>query len=347
MLKFNSTESDFIVELDKFDANPNEVLVIEGGVLAKIFEKRNLMERFIRVASKAPSVVCCRCAPTQKADITLSLKNILKKEVCGIGDGGNDVGMIMSANVGVGIEGKEGMQAALSSDFSIKEFKTIKKLFLWHGRLSYIRTALLANFVIHRGLIISVVQFLFSIIYQNNTIQIYNGYLMLGYATVFTSVPIFSLIFVRDVTLRQVMDYPILYKFLQNGRRLNRKTFLIWCFVSIYQGAAIILFTIILFDKSFIEIVTITFTALIMIELFNIISNITHFDMRIIGGVVATFLMYVFFFIFFGSWLQISPIDLEFIEKVCVIVVFAWGPVKLSFFIKKRWFPSLNDKVTK
>lgn len=29
--------------------------------------------------------------------------------VCGIGDGGNDVGMIQSASVGIGIEGKEGL----------------------------------------------------------------------------------------------------------------------------------------------------------------------------------------------------------------------------------------------
>jgi len=34
-------------------------------------------------------------------------------------DGGNDVGMIQCADVGIGIEGKEGKQAALASDFSI------------------------------------------------------------------------------------------------------------------------------------------------------------------------------------------------------------------------------------
>jgi len=59
------------------------------------------------------------------------------------------VGMIQSSNVGIGIEGKEGMQAALSSDFSVLAFKNILKLLLWHGRLSYIRTSLLTNFVLH------------------------------------------------------------------------------------------------------------------------------------------------------------------------------------------------------
>lgn len=75
-----------------------------------------------------------------------------------IGDGGNDVGMILEAHVGVGIEGKEGKQASLAADFSIKEFKAVKLLLLWHGRLSYKRSAVLAQFVIHRGLIISIIQ---------------------------------------------------------------------------------------------------------------------------------------------------------------------------------------------
>lgn len=38
----------------------------------------------------------------------------------GIGDGGNDVGMIQLASIGLGIVGKEGNHAALASDVSIK-----------------------------------------------------------------------------------------------------------------------------------------------------------------------------------------------------------------------------------
>ena len=46
---------------------------------------------FLKVASLAPSVICCRCAPTQKAEITTGQKSMLGRGVCGIGDGGNDV----------------------------------------------------------------------------------------------------------------------------------------------------------------------------------------------------------------------------------------------------------------
>ena len=58
---------------------------------------------FFEIACKAPVVCVCRCSPTQKADITKLVRSITGKRVAGIGDGGNDVGMILEANVGVGI----------------------------------------------------------------------------------------------------------------------------------------------------------------------------------------------------------------------------------------------------
>jgi phospholipid-translocating ATPase len=73
------------------------------------------------------------------------------------------VSMIQAADVGVGIVGKEGRQASLAADFSILQFRYLVKLLVWHGRNSYKRSAKLAQFVIHRGVIMSVCQVMFSI----------------------------------------------------------------------------------------------------------------------------------------------------------------------------------------
>ena len=51
-----------------------------------------------------------------------------------IGDGANDVNMITSAHIGIGIKGLEGQQAARASDYSIGEFKLLKNLLFFHGR---------------------------------------------------------------------------------------------------------------------------------------------------------------------------------------------------------------------
>jgi phospholipid-translocating ATPase len=52
----------------------------------------------------------------------LQLVQILKScdyRTLAIGDGGNDVMMIQQADIGVGISGREGLQAARAADYSI------------------------------------------------------------------------------------------------------------------------------------------------------------------------------------------------------------------------------------
>jgi phospholipid-translocating ATPase len=113
---------------------------------------------------------------------------------------------------GVGIVGKEGKQASLAADFSVTQFSHLTKLLLWHGRNSYRRSAKLAQFVIHRGLIISIMQAVFSSIFYFAPIALYQGWLMAGYATVYTMAPVFSLVLDRDVNEDLALLYPELYK---------------------------------------------------------------------------------------------------------------------------------------
>ena len=113
---------------------------------------------------------------------------------------------------GVGIVGKEGKQASLAADFSVTQFSFLTKLLLWHGRNSYRRSAKLAQFVIHRGLIISIMQAVFSAIFYFAPIALYQGWLMVGYATIYTMAPVFSLVLDRDVNEDLALLYPELYK---------------------------------------------------------------------------------------------------------------------------------------
>ena len=263
-------------------------LVIDGTTLDTCFKTEYLEHKFIDFASKCPAVLVCRCSPTQKAIITRRMKEYCSKTVASVGDGGNDVAMIQESNVGIGIVGKEGLQASLAADFSITQFSHLRELVLWHGRLSYKRTAALSQFVIHRGLIISVIQAVFSIIFYFVAIPIFNGYLMLGYATIYTSLPVFTLVLDTDVDKEAVLKFPPLYKTLQKGRLLTFKTFMIWTWKSIYQGAVILMFSVQFFNDSFVNIVTITFSALVMIELLNVYSEINKFDKKMFFVLFST-----------------------------------------------------------
>ena len=147
--------------LDFLRSKTDACLLIDGESLALFLA--HFRKEFISIAVLLPTVVASRCSPTQKAEVAKLIKEHTKKRVCCIGDGGNDVSMIQAADVGVGIVGKEGRQASLAADFSIEQFCHLVKLLVWHGRNSYKRSAKLAQFVIHRGLIIAVCQTMYSI----------------------------------------------------------------------------------------------------------------------------------------------------------------------------------------
>ena len=69
------------------------------------------------------------------------VKEQLGQHTLAIGDGANDVSMIQTADIGVGISGQEGMQAVMASDFAVTRFKYIERLLLVHGHWNYDRLA--------------------------------------------------------------------------------------------------------------------------------------------------------------------------------------------------------------
>lgn len=222
-------------------ANPDSTaLLLDGDSLSYFLTHHR--DAFISLAVLLPAVIACRCSPLQKADIALLIRAHTKKRVACIGDGGNDVSMIQAADVGVGIVGKEGRQASLAADFSITQFCHLTKLLVWHGRNSYKRSAKLAQFVIHRGLLISVCQTVYSVSTRFEPHGLFIDYLLVGYATVYTQFPVFSLVLDRDVDEALTHLYPELYKELTPGQSLSYRTFFIWLAVSIYQGTLIQIF---------------------------------------------------------------------------------------------------------
>ncbi|XP_056411878.1 phospholipid-transporting ATPase VA isoform X3 [Hyla sarda] len=124
---------------------PNLGLVIDGKTLAFALDTSQ-SDKFISLAQKCRSVLCCRSTPLQKSMVVKLVRDKLKAMTLAIGDGTNDVSMIQVADVGVGISGQEGMQAMMASDFAVPRFRYLEKLLLVHGRWCYSR---LANMVLY------------------------------------------------------------------------------------------------------------------------------------------------------------------------------------------------------
>ncbi|KAL2039194.1 hypothetical protein N7G274_008244 [Stereocaulon virgatum] len=279
-------------------------LLIDGDSLSYFLTHHR--QDFVSVAVLLPAVIACRCSPTLKADIATLIRNFTKKRVLCIGDGGNDVSMIQAADVGVGIVGKEGRQASLAADFSITTFHHLTKLLVWHGRNSYKRSAKLAQFVIHRGLIISVCQTFYSIATQLQPHALYRDWLLVGYATVYTMAPVFSLVLDKDVDEGLANLYPELYKELTTGKSLSYRTFFVWVAVSIYQGGVIQGLSQILVDLDSDRMVSVSFTVLVINELIMVAFEIGTWHWIMAASIVGTTLVYVGSVPFLGGYFDLG-----------------------------------------
>ena len=93
---------------------------MSGDALLKISAHERVKDAFLNLADGAKVVIACRVSPKQKAEIVHFIRfKYPKVTTLAIGDGANDVNMINAAQVGVGISGLEGQQAARSADYAI------------------------------------------------------------------------------------------------------------------------------------------------------------------------------------------------------------------------------------
>ena len=340
----NSLKEKFI-EFDNFQNDNPHILIIDGDTLDLAL--KNIEKEFFETAMKAPSVVCCRCSPTQKRIIVKTIKKYTDERTAAVGDGGNDVAMIQEADVGIGIVGKEGLQASLSADYSILKFNYLDTLLLWWGRLSYKNTSQMSNFIIHRGLIISLIQFIFSCMFYYNSVALYNGFLIMGYSTIYTCFPSISVLLDQDTEKKNVMKFPALYKELLMGKELNLKIFLWWVFKSIYQAMVIMFGAMFLFKENlFLIIVTVTFTALIFLEILNVYTEINKFHIFMIVSLIGTGGCYLLSLVLLKSVLNVYYIfQWDFIWRIGTISLISWLPFFIINRIKKKCFPQTTEKL--
>uniref|UniRef100_A0A672U9I2 Phospholipid-transporting ATPase n=1 Tax=Strigops habroptila TaxID=2489341 RepID=A0A672U9I2_STRHB len=103
-------------------------------------QQGSLVEKaFVDLATSCQAVICCRVTPKQKALMVQLVKKHKKAITLAIGDGANDVNMIKTADIGVGISGLEGAQAVQCSDYALAQFSYLQRLLLVHGRWAYLR----------------------------------------------------------------------------------------------------------------------------------------------------------------------------------------------------------------
>eukprot|EP00941_MAST-03F_sp_MAST-3F-sp1_P001023 g1023.t1 len=202
----------------------NLALVITGPCLQHIvgieknspfFAKKIEMEHLLRdVGVLCRVLIACRVSPLQKALLVRLIKDGVEPTpiTLAIGDGANDVSMIQEAHLGVGISGREGMQAVNASDFAIGQFRFLKRLLLIHGRWNYRRACKVILYTFYKNVVITFTLFFYTFLTAFSGTSLYESVLYASYNVFFCAWPILMVgIFDQDVTEELVIEQPWLY----------------------------------------------------------------------------------------------------------------------------------------
>lgn len=202
---------------------------------------RKKRERLINFAGKMKSCICCRVSPKQKGDVTRLVKEVLQKVCLGIGDGANDVEMILQGNVGVGVQGVEGSQAVNNSDFAITEFQHLENLLLVHGRWTYQRIATSVCYFFFKNIAFTMCVFWFACFSAFSGQLFFEAWSASCYNVFFTAFPVLVYgLMNQDVDQEVARKCPKMYEPGQNSEYLNYKVFSIWILEAVY--ASVIMF---------------------------------------------------------------------------------------------------------
>ncbi|GAV51759.1 hypothetical protein ZYGR_0AF02300 [Zygosaccharomyces rouxii] len=228
------------------------VLVINGTTLAIFESNPTILSVFVELCTKADSVICCRASPSQKALMVTSIRNINKDLVTlAIGDGANDIAMIQSADIGVGITGKEGLQASRSSDYSIAQFKFLMKMLFVHGRYNYIRTSKFVLCTFYKELTFYMTQMIFQRYTMFSGSSLYESWALSMYNTLFTSLPVLCIgMFEKDLKPMTLLSVPELYATGRLGKAFNLSTFCQWVILGTLNSLLITFLNVTTWGKS-------------------------------------------------------------------------------------------------
>ncbi|KAB1253681.1 Phospholipid-transporting ATPase IG [Camelus dromedarius] len=328
-------------------------LIIDGSTLSLILNSsqdsssNNYKSIFVQICMKCTAVLCCRMAPLQKAQIVRMVKNLKGSPITlSIGDGANDVSMILESHVGIGIKGKEGRQAARNSDYSVPKFKHLKKLLLAHGHLYYVRIAHLVQYFFYKNLCFILPQFLYQFFCGFSQQPLYDAAYLTMYNICFTSLPILAYsLLEQHINIDTLTADPRLYMKISGNAMLQLGPFLYWTFLAAFEGTVFFFGTYFLFQTSSLEenakvygnwtFGTIVFTVLVFTVTLKLALDtrfwtwINHF---VIWGSLA---FYVFFSFFWGGiiWPFLKQQRMYFVFAQMLSSVSTWLAIFLLIFI--------------
>jgi len=343
-------------------------IVVTGGALQNIFSDDKAKDLLLKVATSSAVLIACRVSPAQKAEMVQFVREGQKPTpiTLAVGDGANDVPMIQTAQVGVGIAGREGRQAVNNSDFAIGQFKYLERLLFVHGRWNYRRACKFTNFTFWRNTVYVLMLVYYSELSGFSGTSLYEDWIRLSFNAL-CSLPILAVGSMdQDVSDKVALANPRLYDVGRLNKDLNLSKTVYNTLQAVVHSLVLYFVTMPAFpgmesqgSGDYYTFGTICYTCLLVDVNYRagFLTN-TH-NKYTIGTILLSFAGYVFWLIFYPQnyWLSnlLGPnmyaVPAHMIKCVyfwlCIIAVplLAMTLDVSIWYHFHHWFPEMKDDI--
>jgi len=214
-------------------------LVLDGIFFSIVSASSECRKALYMLSFSCKVCICCRLSPQQKQLLIEMVREHSPQAVTlAIGDGANDVPMIIAAHVGIGIRGKEGMQAVQACDVAFSQFRFLVPLLVCHGRQNYRRVATFLCYFLYKHVVLVLGELIWAHLSCYAAKKAYPEQLMMVYPFI-SSLPIFvTLVLDQDIPDSRALAKPEIYQVGPARAYFNYWIFAAWMTTAAVHGSA-------------------------------------------------------------------------------------------------------------